>query len=318
MKIVVLDGRPLFADRADWSGLDQFGEVELYQASSADEVRNRASGAEILITNKSPIRASLIEQSPKLRFVSVTATGFDCVDIAAARKRGIPVSNVPIYGTRSVGQYVFALLLELCHHVSLHDQAVRAGEWTNQPDFSIRKTPLIELEGKTMGIVGLGRIGECTAGLAHAFGMKVLAHDSFVRPLESGLPVEWCELDDLFARADVISLHCPLTPQTAGLVNRERLLKMKPIAFVINTARGPLVKDADLAEALDQGRLAGAAVDVVSVEPIRTDNPLLKAKNCVVTPHIAWATAEARGRLMESTIANVAAFLAGQPVNVVN
>jgi glycerate dehydrogenase len=318
MKIVVLDGRPLFADRAAWSGLEQFGEVELYQFSSAEEVRSRALGAEILITNKAPIRASLMDESPELRFVSVTATGFDCVDIAAARKRRIPVSNVPIYGTRSVGQYVFALLLELCHHVSLHDQAVRAGEWTNQPDFSIRKTPLIELEGKTIGIVGLGRIGECTAGLAHAFGMKVLAHDAFVRLLPSGLPVEWCELDDLFARADVISLHCPLTPETAGLVNRERLLKMKPTAFLINTARGPLVKDADLAEALDQGRLAGAAVDVVSVEPIRMDNPLLKAKNCVVTPHIAWATAEARGRLMESTIANVAAFLAGEPVNVVN
>jgi glycerate dehydrogenase len=318
MKIVVLDGRPLCALRAGWSGLDQFGELELYEASKADEVRSRALGAEILITNKAPIRASLMEESPELRFVSVTATGFDCVDIAAARKRGIPVSNVPVYGTRSVAQYVFALLLELCHHVSLHDQAVRAGEWTNQPDFSIRKTPLIELSGKTMGIVGLGRIGECTALLAHAFGMKVLAFDSFQRPLESGFAVEWCELDDLFARSDVISLHCPLTPQTAGLVKRERLLKMKPTAFLINTARGPLIEDADLAQALDEGLLAGAAVDVVSVEPIRMDNPLLGARNCVVTPHIAWATAEARGRLMESTVANVAAFLAGEPVNVVN
>jgi glycerate dehydrogenase len=318
MKIVILDGRPLCAERSGWSGLDQFGELELYQASSADEVRSRALGAEILITNKAPIRASLIDESGSLRFVSVTATGFDCVDIAAARKRGIPVSNVPVYGTRSVAQYVFALLLELCHHVSLHDRAVRAGEWTNQPDFSIRKTPLIELFGKTMGIVGLGRIGECTAELAHAFGMKVLAHDSFQRPLGSGLSVEWCELDDLFVRSDVISLHCPLTPQTAGLVKRERLLKMKPTAFLINTARGPLMVDADLAQALDEGRLAGAAVDVVSVEPIRMDNPLLRAKNCVVTPHIAWATAEARGRLMESTVANIAAFLAGKPVNVVN
>jgi glycerate dehydrogenase len=318
MKIVVLDGRPLSAERSGWSGLDQFGELELYQSSSADEVRSRASGAEILITNKAPIQASLIDESGSLRFVSVTATGFDCVDIAAARRRGIPVSNVPVYGTRSVAQYVFALLLELCHHVSLHDQAVRAGEWTNQPDFSIRKSPLIELSSKTMGIVGLGRIGECTAELAHAFGMKVLAHDSFQRPLQSGLSVEWCELDDLFARSDVISLHCPLTPQTAGLVKRERLLKMKPTAFLINTARGPLMIDADLAQALDEGRLAGAAVDVVSVEPIRMDNPLLRARNCVVTPHIAWATAEARGRLMESTVANVAAFLAGEPVNVVN
>jgi glycerate dehydrogenase len=318
MKIVVLDGRPLCAERSGWSGLDQFGQLELYQASSADEVRSRAAGAEILITNKAPIQASLIDESGVLRFVSVTATGFDCVDIAAARRRGIPVSNVPVYGTRSVAQYVFALVLELSHHVSVHDQAVRAGEWTNQPDFSIRKTPLIELSGKTMGIVGLGRIGECTAELAHAFGMKILAHDSFERPLSTGLAVEWCELDDLFARSDVISLHCPLTPQTAGLVKRERLLKMKPTAFLINTARGPLIVEAELAQALDEGRLAGAAVDVVSVEPIRMDNPLLRARNCVVTPHIAWATAEARGRLMESTVANVAAFLAGEPVNVVN
>ena len=215
--------------------------------------RSRAAGAEILITNKAPIRAELINESPALRFIAVTATGFDCVDIAAARRRGIPVSNVPVYGTRSVAQYVFALLLELCHHVSLHDQAVRALEWTNQPDFSIRKTPLIELAGKTMGIVGLGRIGECTAELAHAFGMTVLAHDSFQRPLASGISVEWCELDDLFARSDVISLHCPLTPQTTGLVNRARLEKMKPTAFLINTARGPLIVDADLAHALEQG-----------------------------------------------------------------
>ncbi len=292
--------------------------VELHLASSAEEVPARASGAEILITNKSPIRAELIAGSEVLRFISVTATGFDCVDIAAARKRGIPVSNVPIYGTRSVGQYVFALVLELCHHVSLHDEAVRAAEWTNQPDFSIRKTPLIELAGKTMGIVGLGRIGECTAELAHAFGMKILAHDSFHRPLGPALSVEWCELDDLFARSDVISLHCPLTPKTAGLVNRARLEKMKSSGFLINTARGPLVVDADLAGALEDGILAGAAVDVVSVEPIRPDNPLLKAPRCIITPHIAWATAEARGRLMESTIANVAAFLSGEPTNVVN
>jgi glycerate dehydrogenase len=318
MKIVILDGRPLFADRAAWSGLDQFGEVMLHQASSAEEVRARALGAEILITNKSPIRADFIAESKGLQFISVTATGFDCVDIAAARGRGIPVSNVPVYGTRSVGQYVFALVLELCHHVSLHDAAVRALEWTNQPDFSIRKTPLIELAGKTMGIVGLGRIGECTAELAHAFGMKILAHDSSQRPLSSGIPVEWCEINDLFTRSDVISLHCPLTPQTAGLVNQSRLKLMKATAFLINTARGPLVVDSDLAQALAEGTLAGAAVDVVSVEPIRPDNPLLKAPNCIITPHIAWATAEARGRLMESTISNVAAFLAGEPVNVVN
>ena len=318
MRIVILDARPFFAERAAWRGLDAFGEVELHQATSAEEVRGRSLGAEILITNKAPIRTDLIQESTPLQFISVTATGFDCVDIAAARGRGIPVSNVPVYGTRSVGQYVFALVLELCHHVTLHDQAVRALEWTNQPDFSIRKTPLIELAGKTMGIVGLGRIGECTAELAGAFGMKVLAHDSSQRHLASGISIEWCELDDLFERSDVISLHCPLTPQTAGLVNTARLRKMKPTAFLINTARGPLIVDADLAQALKEGTLAAAAVDVVSVEPIRPDNPLLKAPNCILTPHIAWATAEARGRLMESTIANVGAFLNGEPINVVN
>jgi glycerate dehydrogenase len=318
MKIVALDGRPLFADRDAWAGLDRFGQVEVYQYSSADEIRARAQGAGILITNKAPIGAALIDDCPELRFVTLTATGFDCVDIAAARRRGIPVSNVPVYGTRSVAQFVFALLLELCHHVNLHDQAVRGGEWTNQPDFSLRKTPLHELAGKTMGVVGLGRIGEHSAELAHAFGMEVLAHDAFRRPLASGRQVEWCELDELFARSDVITLHCPLTPETAGLVNRERMKRMKPTAFLINTARGGLVVDQDLAGALDEGLLAGAALDVVSVEPIRPENPLLRAKNCVITPHIAWATAEARGRLMEATVANVAAFLDGRPINVVN
>jgi glycerate dehydrogenase len=318
LKIVALDGRPLAADRAALAGLDRFGTVEVYEYSSPEEIRARSQGAAILITNKAPIQASLMEQSPELKFITLTATGFDCVDIAAARRRGIPVSNVPVYGTRSVAQFVFALLLEMCHHVSVHDQAVRAGEWTSQPDFSLRKTPLLELAGKTMGVVGLGRIGEHSAELAHGFGMDVLAHDSVRRSLAGGLQVQWCELDELFARSDVITLHCPLTPQTAGLVNRERLKLVKPSAYLINTARGPLVVEEDLAQALDDGRLAGAAVDVVSVEPIRPDNPLLKARNCLITPHIAWATAEARARLMESTVANVAAFLAGQPINVVN
>jgi glycerate dehydrogenase len=318
MKIVVLDGRPMSSDRAAWSGLERLGELVLYEASSAEEVEPRSKGAEILVTNKAPIRAPLIDESPALRFITLTATGFDCVDIAAARARGIPVSNVPVYGSRSVAQFVFALLLELCHHVKLHDEAVRALEWTNQPDFSLRKTPLHELAGRTMGIVGLGRIGEHSAELAQAFGMEVLAHDAVRRTLKLSRPVEWCDVDELFARSDVVTLHCPLTPQTAGLVNRERLARMKPSALLINTARGGLVVDGDLAMALNEGKLAGAAVDVVSVEPIRPDNPLLRAKNCVITPHIAWATTEARARLMEATVANVAAFLEGRPINVVN
>jgi glycerate dehydrogenase len=316
--MVALDARPLAADRAAWAGLDRFGTLEVYEHSSPEEIRARSQGAAILIINKSRIQASLIDELPELKFITITATGFDCVDLAGARRRGIPVSNVPVYGTRSVAQFVFALLLEMCHHVTLHDQAVRAGEWTSQPDFALRKTPLHELAGKTMGIVGLGRIGEHSAELAHAFGMAVLAHDAVRRPISSGVPVEWCELDDLFARSDVITLHCPLTPQTTGLVNRARLERVKPTAYLINTARGPLVVEEDLARALNEARLAGAAVDVVSVEPIRPDNPLLKARNCLITPHIAWATGEARARLMESTVANVAAFLAGQPINVVN
>jgi glycerate dehydrogenase len=317
MKIVILDGRPMGEERSVWSGLDRLGEVEVYAYSTREEIRVRAAGAAVLVVNKAPISEDVIDGSPDLRFITLTATGFDCVDIAAARRRGIPVSNVPIYGTDSVAQYVFAMLLELCHHVALHDAAVRAGEWTRQPDFSIRKTPLIELAGKTMGIVGYGRIGRRVGELARAFGMDLIAHDVYQWEADERA-ARWCELDELFARADVISLHSPLAPQTAGLVNRERLMRVKPGAMLINTARGPLVVEADLAEALAAGRLAGAAVDVVSIEPIRPDNPLLKAPNCLITPHIAWATEEARRRLMDATVANIAAFLEGRPVNVVN
>lgn len=317
MKIVVLDGRPMGEERSAWAGLDRLGDVEVYSYSSPEEIPARAAGAAVLVVNKSPITAAVIDALPDLRFITMTATGFDCVDIAAARQRGIAVSNVPIYGTDSVAQYVFAMLLELCHHVALHDAAVLAGDWTHQPDFSIRKTPLIELAGKTMGIVGYGRIGRRVGVLARAFGMDAIAHDVYQWEPAAGA-AERCELDDLFARADVISLHAPLTPQTAGLVNRERLARVKPGAMLINTARGPLIVEADLAEALAAGRLAGAAVDVVSVEPIRPDNPLLSAPNCLITPHIAWATEEARHRLMDATAANIQAFLQGRPVNLVN
>ena len=320
MKIVVLDGRALAPDRSAWAGLDRLGELVLHAFSTAEEIPVRAAGAAILVTNKSPIREELIAGSPELRFITVTATGYDCVDLAAARRRGIPVSNVPEYGTLSVAQYVFALLLELCHHVALHGDAVRAGDWTRQPDFSLRKTPLCELAGKTMGIAGYGRIGRRVGELAQAFGMHILACDSAAHPATAAAadPVAWCDVDTLFARSDVISLHCPLTEQTAGLVNRQRLRLARPGAFLINTARGGLVVEEDLAEALNSGKLAGAAVDVVAREPIEPDNPLLGAKNCLITPHIAWATVEAQGRLMDATVANVSAFLAGQPINVVN
>ena len=318
MKIVILDGRPLSPDRAAWSGLDALGEVDYHDFTSPEHVAERVRGAAILVTNKAPIRAPLMENAPELRFVTVTATGYDCVDVAAAGEKGIPVSNVPEYSTRSVAQYVFALLLELCQNVAKHASAVSAHEWTNQPDFALRKTPLHELAGKTMGIVGFGRIGQRVAEIARAFGMTVIASTSS-RPLPmSGPSVVRCDLDELFTLSDVISLHCPLTPQTVGLVNRERLHRVKSEAFLVNTARGALIVEADLAEALNAGRLAGAALDVVSQEPIRQDNPLFSAKNCLITPHIAWATEEARGRLMDATVANVAAFLAGKPVNVVN
>ena len=321
MKIVILDGRPLAADRAAWSGLDQFGEVEYHDFTAPEDVPARARGAAILITNKSPVRAPLIESSDDLRFITVTATGYDCADAAAARGRGIPVSNVPELQYCSPLPSTFlrgTLLLEMCVQVGLHSQAVRAGEWSGLPDFSMRKTPLFELAGKTMGIIGFGRIGQRVGVLAEAFGMSVLAYSPSRRSPADGRQVIWCELDDLFTRADVISLHCPLTAQTAGLVNSKRLELVKPSAFLINTARGGLVVEEDLAEALNAGRLAGAGVDVVSKEPIRPDNPLLTARNCLITPHNAWATEEARRRLMEATVANVAGFLAGKPINVVN
>jgi glycerate dehydrogenase len=318
MKIVVLDARPLAPEREAWAELERLGEVEVYDFSTPEQVQSRAAGAAVLITNKAPIRADLIAASPELRFIAVTATGFDCVDIAAARRRSIPVANVPEYGTDSVAQYVFALLLELCHHVALHAEAVRAGEWSRQPDFCLRKTPLIELAGKTMGIVGYGRIGRRLGELARAFGMAILAYDLLLGSSPADSPATWCELDDLFAQADVISLHCPLTPQTAGLVNRQRLRLVKPGAMLINTARGGLIVEDDLVEALSEGRLAAAAVDVASSEPVRPDNPLLTAPRCLITPHIAWATREARQRLMRATVANLAAFLDGRPTNVVN
>ena len=318
MKIVVLDGYTLAADGNSWSALAPFGSVEIHDRSSAEEVLHRSRDADILITNKAQISAEEIAQSSRLRFIAVSATGFDCVDVAAARSRGIPVSNVPEYGTHSVAQFVFALLLELCHHVGRHSQAVQAGDWSRSPDFCFWETPLIELAGKTMGIVGPGRIGRGVARVALAFGMEVLACGRS-RPITmADGPIAWVGLEELATRADVISLHCPLTAETAGLVNAQRLSLVKPEAFLINTARGGLVVEQDLADALNSGRLAGAAVDVVSREPIGSDNPLLTARNCLITPHIAWATRESRRRLLEATVANVAAFLAGKPIHVVN
>jgi glycerate dehydrogenase len=318
MKIVVLDGRSLGADGNSWAALQQLGEVEVHDHSSADEVLVRSRTAAVLITNKAPVSAAVIDQAPHLRFIAVSATGFDCVDVAAARRHDISVANVPEYGTASVAQFVFALLLELCHHVGQHAQAVAAGEWAQVPEFCFWKTPQTELAGKALGIVGHGRIGRRVGELAHAFGMPVLARSRSQGLPPAYQPFAWVGLDELFGRADIISLHCPLTAETTSLVNRERLRLVKPGALLINTSRGGLVVEADLAEALNEGRLAGAAVDVVSREPIRPDHPLLTARNCLITPHIAWATREARRRLLDATVANVASFLAGRPTHVVN
>jgi glycerate dehydrogenase len=318
MHIVVLDGRTLTADDLTWAPLQALGEVEVHAQSTEAEVAARAARADILVTNKAPVTAAVLAAAPRVGFIAVTATGYDCVDLEAARRRGIPVSNVPEYGTASVAEFTFALLLALCHRAERHDTAVRAGNWARSGDFCFWQTPQIELADKTMGVIGFGRIGRHVGELAHVLGMAVLAADQFRPAAPTYTPFAWADVDVVFARADVISLHCPLTAETRGLVNRQRLRLVKPGALLLNAARGALVVEADLAEALNEGRLAGAALDVVSREPIRPDNPLLAARNCLITPHIAWATREARQRLLKTTAENVANFLAGRPTNVVN
>ncbi|NLW49566.1 MAG: D-2-hydroxyacid dehydrogenase [Candidatus Brocadiaceae bacterium] len=318
MRIVVLDGHALNPGDNPWTDLEAFGDLTVHDRVAEDEIVDRAAGAAIVLTNKTPLTGPTLARLPELRFVSVLATGYNVVDVQAARARGIPVSNVPVYGTDSVAQFVFALLLEHCHHVALHDQQVHAGRWAACKDFCFWSTPLVELAGKTMGVVGFGRIGRRVGELAHAFGMAVWAHDAAPGEAPPYGPFAWKGLDELFAGADVVSLHCPQTPDNAGMVDARLLGLMKPGAFLINTARGGLVNEADLAAALNDGRIAGAAVDVVSTEPIRPDNPLLGARNCLVTPHIAWASLAARRRLMRTTVENVRAFITGRPINVVN
>jgi glycerate dehydrogenase len=318
VNIVVLDGYTLNPGDLDWGGLESLGNVTVYERTAATEIIERAADADIVLTNKTQLSAALLEQLPKLRYIGVLATGYNIVDIEAARARGIPVANIPTYGTHSVAQFVFALLLELCHRVQQHSDAVHAGEWDRCPDFCFTRSPLIELAGKTMGLIGLGRIGGQVARIANAFGMRVVAvgsGKSNPAPVEG---VEWVELERLLAESDVISLHCPLTASTEKLINAERLALMKRSALLINTSRGALINEQDLADALNNGRIAGAAVDVLSVEPSLPTNPLFSAANCLITPHIAWATKEARTRLMGTAVDNVQSFLSGQPTNVVN
>ncbi|HWC98900.1 MAG TPA: D-2-hydroxyacid dehydrogenase [Candidatus Sulfopaludibacter sp.] len=318
MKIVILDGYALNPGDQSWDGFRKFGEVEVFDRTMVDEVAARAAGAAVVLTNKTPLPDYVIRQLPDLKYVGVLATGYNVVDVEAARQCGVVVSNIPTYGTASVAQFVFALLLELCHNVGLHAGAVRAGEWSRSADWSFWKTPLMELSGKTMGIVGFGRIGRQTGRIADAMGMRILACDTYQAdaPLYTGF--RWGSLEEVLRESDVVSLHSPLFPETRGMINAASLAAMKPTAFLINTSRGPLVVDQDLADALNAGALAGAGLDVLSVEPPIDTNPLLKAKNCLVTPHIAWATREARGRLMEIAVENVSAFLAGTPRNMVS
>ena len=315
MKIVVLDGYALNPGDLSWEGLKKLGDVEIHDRTESQRILERAKDAELVLTNKTPLSSETLRQLPKLKYVGVLATGYNCVDVKAAKELGIIVTNIPTYGTASVAQFVFALLLELCHNVKRHHDAVADGQWASSKDWSFWLTPLIELEGKVMGIVGLGRIGRQVARIASAFGMRVIATDQ-VPITEPG--VQSTTLEKLLAESDVVSLHCPLFPETQGLMNRKRLATMKRSAFLINTSRGPLVIDQDLADALNAGEIAGAGLDVLSVEPPVGDNPLFKAKNCLVTPHIAWATKEARSRLMDIAVKNAEGFLGKQPVNVVN
>jgi len=314
-KIVVLDGQALNPGDLDWKALRALGEVEIFETTAADEIVARLRGADVVLTNKTPLREESLAQLPDLRFIGVLATGYDVVDVKAASARGIPVSNIPTYGTNSVAQYAFALILELSHRVQRHADDVRDGGWIRRSVWSYHLSPLTELSGKTLGLIGFGRIGRQTAGIGQAFGMNVIAADPTLSGEESVEPVS---IEDLLRRADVVSLHCPLTAETRGLMNASRLSLMKPSAILINTSRGPLVDEVALAEALHAGRIAGAALDVLPVEPPVAASPLLAAPNCLVTPHIAWATKEARGRLMQTAVDNVAAFLSGSPVNVVN
>lgn len=318
MKIVVLDGYTLNPGDLDWKGLEALGELTVYDRTDACDIVSRIGDAEIVYTNKTPLTEETFAACPSIRFVGVLATGYNVVDVDAAKRRGIPVCNVPTYGTTAVAQFTMALLLEVCHHVGAHSDAVREGAWAACPDFCFWNYPLIELAGKTMGIIGFGRIGQDVGKLAQAFGMKVLAFDNHKRSELESDTMRYAELDELFAESDVISLHCPLFPSTQGIINAENIKKMKDGVIILNDSRGPLIVEQDLYDALESGKVAAAAVDVVSTEPIREDNVLLKAKNMMVTPHIAWAPKESRARLMDVAVKDLEAFLAGSPINVVN
>ena len=320
MKIVVLDGYTLNPGDLSWDGIKKFGELTVHDRTgfSADNVINTIGDADIVFTNKTPLPKSVLEKSPSVKYIGVLATGYNIVDTIAAKELGIIVTNIPTYGTSAVAQFTFALLLELCHHAGYHSEAVKNGDWTKSADFCFWNYPLIELAGKNMGLIGFGRIGQATAKIAQAFGLNVLAFDSYQNPALLSDTCRYVSLDELLANSDIISLHCPLSDSTKEIINKNTISKMKNGVMIINTSRGPLVDEQDLCDSLNSGKVAGAAVDVVSAEPIAATNPLLKAKNCIITPHIAWAPKESRTRLMNIAVENLAAYAAGKPVNIVN
>ena len=320
MKIIVLDGYRLNPGDLSWQGFEEMGELTVYDRTPLDdqeEILRRIGDAEIVLTNKTPISRSTMDRCPNLRYIGILATGYNVVDTAAAKEKGIPVCNVPAYGTQSVAQFAMALLLEICHHVGHHDKAVHDGAWCRCPDYCFWDYPLIELAGKTMGIVGYGSIGRAVGQMAAAFGMEVIAHSRTPWP-DGSATAKYVELEELLRRSDVVSLHCPLFPETKGMINKDSIALMKDGAILLNNSRGPLIVEQDVADALNSGKLYAAGVDVVDAEPMDPASPLLQAKNCIITPHISWAPLEARSRLMDIAVANLKAFLAGSPVNAVN
>ncbi len=318
MKIVVLDGYTENPGDLSWQGFESLGALTVYERTPAQLIAARIGDAQAVITNKTPLDAATMDACPGIRYIGVLATGYNIVDVDHARQRGIAVTNIPAYSTAAVAQFAIGLLLEVCHHIGAHSDSVHAGDWEKSADFCYWKYPLIELAGKTMGIIGYGRIGQATGSVAQALGMRVLAYSRHPNPALERETMRYAGLDELLAQSDVISLHCPLSAETQGIINRQTIARMKDGAILINTSRGPLVEEQALAHALNSGKLAAAAVDVVSSEPIRGDNPLLRAKNCIITPHIAWAPKETRTRLMGIAVDNLRQFQEGTPVNVVN
>lgn len=316
MNIVILDGQALNPGDLSWDCLNEFGTVTYYdRTSNEEETVKRIGPAEIVILNKTPITESVLAKCPSIRLICVLATGYNVVDCQAAAKRNIPVCNVPGYGTDSVAQFTFALLLELCHQIGHHSTVVHQGKWSKCPNFCFWDTPQMELVGKTMGIIGYGSIGQAVAKIAKAFGMKILAYSRTQYPEHAG---EYTDLDTLLQNSDIVSLHCPLFPETKGMIDAEAITKMKNGAILLNTARGPLIDEQAVADALRSGKLRGAAMDVVSQEPIPESSPLLSAPNCIITPHMAWAPVEARQRILNITMDSIRGFLNGTPVNAVN